>query len=169
MKSIDLVDIGPNDDLREVIRKCNYNFRRWSAESLSDSVSIVSTDENLDAVKQETAKAILQINNVINEFKVYVNESMKDIDDKIEELKDLIDRLEEDVDQSQGGQDAQISNLRTDIKNIIYGASIVNGRLQIPAGTKVPTGNINVFSNASKGGYIRTRAGEVDNDIWAKA
>lgn len=169
MKSIDLVDIGPNDDLREVIRKCNYNFKRWSTESLSDSVSIVSTDENLDAVKQETAKAILQINNVINEFKVYVNESMKDIDGKIEELKDLIDRLEEDVDQSQGGQDAQISNLRTDIKNIIYGASIVNGRLQIPAGTKVPTGNINVFSNASKGGYIRTRAGEVDNDIWAKA
>lgn len=70
--------------------------------------------------------------------------------------------------------DAKISNLNNIINNmkagigdIIYGATVDDqGNISLPEGMKVPTGNINVFSGDTTA-YIRTRDGEVDNDIKA--
>lgn len=60
-----------------------------------------------------------------------------------------------------------INNMKRGIGDIIYGATVdAQGNISIPAGTKVPIGNINVFSGGT-GAYIRTRAGEVNNDIKA--
>lgn len=65
--------------------------------------------------------------------------------------------------------DAKIENAITNIMNnlgdIIYGAEIDDdGNIVIPDGTKIPTGNINIFSGSTDN-YIRTRNGEINNDL----
>lgn len=58
-----------------------------------------------------------------------------------------------------------ITNLSQGLDDLIYGASIDDsGNITIPSGTKIPTGNINVFSGGTDA-FIRTRAGEMDNDL----
>lgn len=58
-----------------------------------------------------------------------------------------------------------INNMKSGIGNIIYGATVdEDGNIHLPAGTKVPIGNINVFSGDTSA-YLRTRAGEVNNDL----
>lgn len=85
-------------------------------------------------------------------------------------LKDYIDRLGGQLDSMQGDIDNLkkiVNNILKSLGDIIYGATTnPDGTISIPSGTKVPTGNINVFSG-STANYIRTRAGEVNNDIKA--
>lgn len=58
-----------------------------------------------------------------------------------------------------------INNMKAGIGDIIYGAEVdEDGTIHLPAGTKVPIGNINVFSGDTSA-YIRTRDGEVNNDL----
>lgn len=58
-----------------------------------------------------------------------------------------------------------VNKMKSGIGSIIYGATVdADGTIHIPSGTKVPIGNINVFSGGT-GAYIRTRAGEVNNDL----
>lgn len=60
-----------------------------------------------------------------------------------------------------------INNMKSSIGDLIYGAEIdEDGNISLPEGTMIPTGNINVFSG-STANYLRTRNGEVNNDIKA--
>lgn len=63
-----------------------------------------------------------------------------------------------------------VNNVSKSIGDIIYGATVdSDGKITIPSGTKVPVGNINVFSGTAdfKAGYIRTSDAVEDNDIQA--
>lgn len=61
--------------------------------------------------------------------------------------------------------DAKFSQLSQSIANLIYGATVnADGSISLPSGTKIATGNINVFSGSTSA-YIRTRDGEVNNDL----
>lgn len=78
------------------------------------------------------------------------------IDAKDAELKQKIDDLT-----------SVVNNMKTGIGNLIYGVTIdEKGNISLPEGVKIPSGNINVFSGDTTA-YIRTRDGEVNNDIKA--
>lgn len=92
--------------------------------------------------------------------------------DGADTLKDYIDKSgapdTSDIDTKIKNLETKINNLLSSIGDIIYNASVDSstGKVTIPSGTKVPIGNINVFSGGTSA-YIRTRAGEVNNDIKA--
>lgn len=71
------------------------------------------------------------------------------------------------IDSKTSNLETKITNLTNNIRNLIYGANVDdNGNITIPTGTKIPTGNINLFSgNASENNYIRTKPGENNNDL----
>lgn len=59
----------------------------------------------------------------------------------------------------------KIDSTRNNVGDLIYGATVdEDGTIHIPSGTKIPTGNINVFSGGTSA-YIRTRNGEANNDL----
>lgn len=58
------------------------------------------------------------------------------------------------------------TQIYSNLSGLIYGATIDSdtGKIVLPANTKIPTGNINVFSGDTNA-YIRTRGGEANNDL----
>lgn len=77
-------------------------------------------------------------------------------------VKDYIDAKFEELNVK---IDEKIDNILGNLAEIIYGASLDDeGNIVIPDNTKIPTGNINVFSGGTTA-YIRTRSGEKDNDL----
>lgn len=77
------------------------------------------------------------------------------IDAKVSDLNTKITNLEN-----------KVNNMKNGIAGLIYGATVdANGNITIPAGTKIPTGNLNVYGGASESSYIRTHAGTNTNDL----
>lgn len=83
-----LIDLGINDSLPDVVRKCNQNFRNISANQ----------DRNL---KQESNRTGTQIDNLSNEIRIELKNAIDQInattDQKIKELNDLIAKAEQKI------------------------------------------------------------------------
>lgn len=80
------------------------------------------------------------------------------IDAEIESLENKINNL-----------NTKVTNMKNGISNLIYGATVdESGNIVIPAGTKIPTGNMNLYGNESGSAYIKTHDGNKANDVRAK-
>lgn len=181
-----LIDIGLNDSTQDIVRKCNSNFRRLASDQRTLGRSDVRREgERTDAaingavteINVALEQAINELNVAINEAEDRINITIKNaedrLDDKIDEINKLLEELENKVNEDQEAQNDvvasiknDVDNLRTNVKNIIYGATISGKTINIPSGTKVPTGNINVLSS-TRATAILTHDGDANGDIRA--
>lgn len=70
MESINLVDIGPNDDLSEVIRKCNYNFKQANKTQISGTISSTVASDSIGSLRRYIDQKIEDINSKISNIDV---------------------------------------------------------------------------------------------------
>ncbi len=161
-----LIDLGINDPTQDIVRKCNSNFRRLYKD-LND-LSNYSVRREKDRAEQALDDAVTAINtalqNAITAINNHIAQVKQDLDARIDYAEQLIQQLEDLLNRSQSDQDDAFDELKDSIADIIYGAYVSGNRIRVPSGTKVPTGNINLFS-VSTSNYIRTRAGTQNNDL----
>lgn len=86
-KSINILDIGPNDDLTEVIRKCNYNFRQYLNAQGSDEVSLLSAQDDIDDVRESLAEQIDNVINMINNISGVQDDQLDAIKKDMQDIK----------------------------------------------------------------------------------
>lgn len=80
-------------------------------------------------------------------------------------VKEYIDDLIDTLDTKITNLTNIVVNMKDGIGSLIYGATVDDdGTIHIPAGTKIPTGNINIFSGGDSK-YIRTMPGENVGDL----
>lgn len=97
-----------------------------------------------------------------------LTESISNLDTKLENFKTEVEQRFETVNNSITKLDGKTDSIWTAIQNIlnkIMGGGSVDkstGSVSWPQAGTIPVGNINLFSGS---GYIRTRAGEQDNDV----
>lgn len=86
-RSIDILEIGPNDDLIEVIRKCNYNFRHYIQTQESDDGSIVRVQDDVDEVKKTIAEQVDKILTLIKETAKAQDSKISNLEKKITNIQ----------------------------------------------------------------------------------
>lgn len=86
-RSIDIVEIWVNDDLREVIRKCNYNFRQYMRTQSDDGSSIVTAQDDIADVKEELARQVDKIIKIIDEKTSIQDKKISELESKISDVK----------------------------------------------------------------------------------
>lgn len=91
-----LIDIGLNDSIQDVIRKCNKNFRKLSSDQSKNSRDSVRreadrADQNLDNAMEEI-NVVLE--NAIEQINILVDQKMEELNGKIDEINYLMDELE---------------------------------------------------------------------------
>lgn len=112
--------------------------------------AIVALDEREAAHYSELTQSIANLTEAFNAFKAETNAKFDTVNNNISNL------------------DGKTANLWAAIRNVIakvYGGGTVtesNGSIAWGDSGKAVVGNINVFSGT---GYLRTRAGEQDNDV----
>lgn len=80
-----IIEIGINDSLQDVIRKCNNNFRR---------VSVNQSQNTNSKIRIESSRTDAAIEGAIGEINTAIDEAKKDLDKKAEQLsKDIEDKL----------------------------------------------------------------------------
>lgn len=100
-RSIDILEIGPNDDLFEVIRKCNYNFRSYNGTQYGDDGSITQLQDDVEDVREDLAKQVQNIINMINELGDNLannfSEELRKIKSEITQMKNDIKQMKKDL------------------------------------------------------------------------
>lgn len=97
-----------------------------------------------------------------------LTESISNLDTKLENFKTEVEQKFETVNNNITKLDGKTDSIWTAIQNIlnkVMGGGSVDkdtGSVSWPQAGTIPVGNINIFSGS---GYIRTRAGEQDNDV----
>lgn len=90
--------------------------------------------------------------------KLYIDGKDADLLSEINKLRTTVNNLSSSLTNA----NSAINALKSNIASLIYNATVgSDGSIHIPSGTKIPTGNINVFGDS---GYIRTGA-DGDNDL----
>lgn len=84
-KNFDILDIGPNDDLFTVIKKCNYNFKQYSSSQAS---SYISFEDNIDDINKVREDLATQVNSLLE----IIRESFQSQNEKIEKLVEAYDK-----------------------------------------------------------------------------
>lgn len=83
-----LIDLGINDTLPDVVRKCNQNFRT------------ITSNQNRN-LKQESTRTGQQIDNITNEVRIELKNAIDTINavtaQKVQELNDLIAEAERKI------------------------------------------------------------------------
>lgn len=79
-----LIDLGINDSLQDVVRKCNANFRQVSKQGKSD-------------VRQEATRSDQMLEGAVGSIEAAVDKGMQEIDAKIEDLEAETDKLIDDA------------------------------------------------------------------------
>lgn len=150
-----LVILSENDDNRTIAKKCNSNFEsfRQTIDTVYSTESSSSAD--VDELRKQIAQVSYNLSNSIADLRSWTEQQLKDINSKISATNDNLSKLT-----------TAVNNLRSDIVSMVYEAESKDGRVKIPDGTKIPTGNINVLSGSDKRGYIRTKKTEDSLDIW---
>lgn len=170
-----LIDIGLNDSTQDIVRKCNSNFRRLASDQRTLGRSDVRREgERTDAaINGAVAEINIALEQAINTLNVTIKDAEDRLDEKIKEINRLLQELEDKVKEDNDAQDdavegvrTDVDNLRSNIKDLIYGATITDKTISIPSGTKVPTGNINVLS-PTRSTAILTHNGDANGDIRA--
>lgn len=164
-----LIDIGINDDLVNVIRKCNDNFRRLAMNQSKRSDGKVRIEQKradaaLDGAVGEINAALQEALTTIENKFIEVNNKL---DEKIAELNELIAELESKIDSEQESQDNTVAALRANIKDLIYGASLSDNNIVLPSGMKVPSGNMNILS-PDRNCAILTHDGDKNGDLLTR-
>ena len=112
--------------------------------------AIDALDKRESAHYSELTQSIATLTKALNDFKAETNTRFETVNNNISNL------------------DGKTANLWTAIRNVVakvYGGGTVtegNGSITWGDSGKAVVGNINVFSGT---GYLRTRAGEQDNDV----
>lgn len=120
-------------------------------------------------------KAIEDLDAKVEQYNTALNTRIDNLDNKVEQYHEEFKQFKATTEQKFTQVDNHFTNLdgKTDsiwtaIQNIInkvMGAGTVDkstGAVSWPQAGTIPVGNINVFSGT---GFIRTRAGEQDNDV----
>lgn len=89
-RSVDIVEIGINDDLREIIRKCNYNFGQYMRTQGDDGSSIVTAQDDITGVKEELASQVEKIIRIIDEKASIQDRKIRELDDEVSRLRSEI-------------------------------------------------------------------------------
>lgn len=120
-------------------------------------------------------KAIEDLDAKVEQYNTALNARIDNLDNKVEQYHEEFKQFKATTEQKFTQVDNHFTNLdgKTDsiwtaIQNIInkvMGAGTVDkttGAVSWPQAGTIPVGNINVFSGT---GFLRTRAGEQDNDV----
>lgn len=150
-----IAEYGPQltADPMDVYRVYNPAMETIDRILFSHEGEIGNLKSRMDAAEaaiEALTQSIANLTKAINDFKAETNAKFDTVNNNISNL------------------DGKTSNLWTAIRNVIakvYGGGTVteaNGSIDWGDPGKAVVGNINVFSGT---GYLRTRAGEQDNDI----
>lgn len=120
-------------------------------------------------------KAIDDLDSKVEQYNTALNTRIDNLDNKVEQYHEEFKQFKATTEQKFTQVDNHFTNLdgKTDsiwtaIQNIInkvMGAGTIDkstGAVSWPQAGTIPVGNINVFSGT---GFLRTRAGEQDNDV----
>ena len=152
-----IAEYGPQltADPMDVYRVYNPAMETIDRILFSHEGEIGSLKNRMDAAEEaieELTQSIANLTEAFNNFKSDTNAKFETVNNNISNL------------------DGKTANLWTAIRNVIakvYGGGTVtesNGSIAWGDPGKAVVGNINVFSGS---GYLRTRAGEQDNDLKA--
>lgn len=150
-----IAEYGPQltADPMDVYRVYNPAMETIDRILFSHEGEIGSLKNRMDAVEtaiDELTQSITNLTEAFNNFKSETNAKFETVNNSISNL------------------DCKTANLWTAIRNVVekvYGGGTVtegNGSIAWGDSGKAVVGNINVFSGT---GYLRTRAGEQDNDV----
>lgn len=150
-----IAEYGPQltADPMDVYRVYNPAMETIDRILFSHEGEIGSLKNRMDAAEaaiEELAQSIVNLIEAFNAFKSETNAKFETVNNNISNL------------------DGKTANIWTAIRNVIakvYGGGTVteaNGSIAWGDPGKAVVGNINVFSGS---GYLRTRAGEQDNDV----
>lgn len=130
---------------------------------------------DLQAQIARNKKAIEDLNAKVEQYNTALNTRIDELDTKVEQyheefkqFKATTEQKFTQVDNHFTQLDGKTDSIWTAIQNIInkvMGAGTVDkdtGAVSWPQAGTIPVGNINIFSGT---GFIRTRAGEQDNDV----
>lgn len=130
---------------------------------------------DLQAQIARNKKAIEDLDAKVEQYNTALNTRIDELDTKVEEyheefkqFKATTEQKFTQVDNHFTQLDGKTDSIWTAIQNIInkvMGAGTVDkdtGAVSWPQAGTIPVGNINIFSGT---GFIRTRAGEQDNDV----
>lgn len=130
---------------------------------------------DLQAQIARNKKAIEDLDAKVEQYNTALNTRIDELDTKVEEyheefkqFKATTEQKFTQVDNHFTQLDGKTDSIWTAIQNIVnkvMGAGTVDkdtGAVSWPQAGTIPVGNINIFSGT---GFIRTRAGEQDNDV----
>ena len=164
----------------------HYGIVKYGPQGTTDPMDVYAVyneametiDRILFALQAQIArnkKAIEDLDAKVEQYNTALNTRIDNLDTKgeqyHEEFKQFKANTEQkftQVDNHFTNLDSKTDNIWTAIQNIInkvMGAGSVDthtGAVSWPQAGTIPVGNINVFSGT---GFIRTRAGEQDNDV----
>lgn len=99
MPNIYINDIGMNDDLQDVIRKANDNFKRITSSVMKINKGGIRRESELTDSKIDELGTDLrsEIASEIEQMNLLIDQKIEDLDNKIEVLDNLLDQFEESV------------------------------------------------------------------------
>lgn len=164
----------------------HYGIVKYGPQGTSDPMDVYAVyNEAMETIDRilfdlqgqiaRNKKAIEDLDAKVEQYNTALNTRIDNLDNKVEQYHEEFKQFKATTEQKFTQVDNHFTNLdgKTDsiwtaIQNIInkvMGAGTVDkttGAVSWPQAGTIPVGNINVFSGT---GFLRTRAGEQDNDV----
>lgn len=164
----------------------HYGIVKYGPQGTADPMDVYAVyNEAMDRIDRilfdlqgqiaRNKKAIEDLDSKVERYNTEINTRIDNLDNKVEQYHEEFKQFKATTEQKFTQVDNHFTNLdgKTDsiwtaIQNIInkvMGAGTIDkntGAVSWPQAGTIPVGNINVFSGT---GFIRTRAGEQDNDV----
>ena len=164
----------------------HYGIVKYGPQGTSDPMDVYAVyNEAMETIDRilfdlqaqiaRNKKAIEDLDAKVERYNTALNTRIDNLDNKVEQYHEEFKQFKVTTEQKFTQVDNHFTNLdgKTDsiwtaIQNIInkvMGAGTIDkstGAVSWPQAGTIPVGNINVFSGT---GFIRTRAGEQDNDV----
>lgn len=164
----------------------HYGIVKYGPQGTSDPMDVYAVyNEAMETIDRilfdlqaqiaSNKKAIEDLDAKVERYNTALNTRIDNLDNKVEQYHEEFKQFKATTEQKFTQVDNHFTNLdgKTDsiwtaIQNIInkvMGAGTVDkstGAVSWPQAGTIPVGNINVFSGT---GFLRTRAGEQDNDV----
>lgn len=164
----------------------HYGIVKYGPQGTSDPMDVYAVyNEAMETIDRilfdlqgqiaRNKKAIEDLDAKVEQYNTALNTRIDNLDNKVEQYHEEFKQFKATTEQKFTQVDNHFNNLdgKTDsiwtaIQNIInkvMGAGTIDkttGAVSWPQAGTIPVGNINVFSGT---GFLRTRAGEQDNDV----